>query len=97
MVGIYVNDIIIASNCDKAKDKIKMQLSQEYQMKDLGEVKKIIGWKIIQDTKAKTLMINQKQYIRDLLYEEGMLSCNAVILPMKAGSYNEGKETIDND
>ena len=42
MVGIYVDDIVIASNCDKAKDKIKMQLSQEYQMKDLGKVEKII-------------------------------------------------------
>ena len=66
-------------------------------MKDLGKVKKIIRWRISQDTKAKTLMIDQEQYIRDLLHEEGMLLCNAAILSMKAGSYIEGKETSDND
>ena len=27
IVGIYVDDIVIVLNCDKAKDKIKMQLS----------------------------------------------------------------------
>ena len=30
MMGIYVDDIVIASNYNKAKDKIKIQLSQEY-------------------------------------------------------------------
>ena len=60
MVDIYVDNIVITLNCDKAKDKIKMQLSQEYQMKDLGKVKKIIEWKITQGTKTKTLMIEQK-------------------------------------
>ena len=74
-----------------------MQLSQEYQIKDLGKVEKIIRWRITQDTKAKTLMIDQEQYIRDLLHEEGMLLCNAAILPIKAGSYIEDEEITNNN
>ena len=96
-MGIYFNDIVIALNCNKAKDKIKTQLSQEYQIKDLRKVKKIIGWRITKDIKIKTLIIDQKQYIQDLLYEKGILLCNAAILPLKTGSYIEGEETTDND
>ena len=41
-MGIYIDNIVIALNCNKAKNKIKMQLSEKYQMKDLRKVKKII-------------------------------------------------------
>ena len=66
-------------------------------MIDLGKVKKIIEWKITQDTKTKTLMIDQEQYIQDLLYKEEMLLFNPAILPRKAGLYIEGKESTNND
>ena len=46
MLSIYVDDIVITSNCDKAKDKIKIQFSQKYQIKNLRIVKKIIRWRI---------------------------------------------------
>ena len=42
-------------------------------------------------------MIDQEQYIRDLLYEERILLYNADILPIKTGLYIEGKETTDNN
>lgn len=35
-------------------------------MKDLEEVKTIIGWEITQDIQAKTLKNDQKAYIQDL-------------------------------
>ena len=55
-------------------------------MKDLGEVKTIIGWEITRDLKAGTLRIDQKRYIRDLLEFERMTSCHPTVLPVKAGS-----------
>ena len=42
MVGIYVDNIVIALKCDKTKDKIKMKFNQKYQIKDWRKVKKII-------------------------------------------------------
>lgn len=50
-----------------------------------------------QNRKTKNLMINQEQYIRDLLYENGILSCNVAILLMKVRLYIEDKETTDNN
>lgn len=39
---LYVEDILIAS-CDKQEiDKIKVALSNEFEMKDLGEAKKTL-------------------------------------------------------
>ena len=60
IIDIYIDNIVIISNCDKAKNKIKIQLSQKYQIKDLSKVEKIIKWKISQDIKANTLIIDQK-------------------------------------
>ena len=58
----------------------------EFNMKDLGEAKKIIGWEITRDLKVGTLKIDQKQYIRNLLESKGMTSCHPTILLVKSGS-----------
>ena len=59
---------------------------KEFNMKDLGEVKTIIGWEITQDLATVTLKIDQKGYIQDLLESKGMTSCHPTVLPVKAGS-----------
>lgn len=86
IVGIYVNDLLLGSKSQNALSWLKDQLIKEFNMKDLGEAKTIIGWKITQDLTAGTLKIDQKEYIRDLLESEGMTSCHPTVLPVKAGS-----------
>ena len=56
---------------------------REFNLKDLGEAKKIIGWEIIRE--KDILKIDQKRYIRDLLESKGMISCHATVIPVKAG------------
>ena len=55
-------------------------------MKDLREVKTIIGWEITRDLAIGTLRIDQKGYIQDLLKSETMTSCHPTVLLVKAGS-----------
>ena len=56
----------------------------EFNMKDLREAKKIIGWEI---TREKDIFkIDPKRYIWDLLEFKGMISYNATVLLVKAGS-----------
>jgi len=44
---LYVDDMLIASNKNKLSiDKLKVQLSCELKMKDLGEARRILGMKI---------------------------------------------------
>jgi len=43
---LYVDDMLIASKSKSAIDKLKKDLSSEFEIKDLGEVKKVIGMEI---------------------------------------------------
>ena len=40
---LYVNDMLIASKSRSAIDTLKKDLSSEFEMKNLGEVKKVLG------------------------------------------------------
>jgi len=46
---LYVDDMLIAFKSKSAIDKLKKDLSSEFEMKDLGEVKKVLGMKIERD------------------------------------------------
>ena len=86
IVGVYIDNLALASRSIKALEWLKDQLMNEFNMKDLSEAKKIIGWEITRDLKADTLKIDQKRYIQDLLESEEMTSCHRSILLVKAGS-----------
>ncbi|KAI3461519.1 hypothetical protein Pfo_018182, partial [Paulownia fortunei] len=46
---LYVDDMLIASQSQMEIDKLKAQLNQEFEMKDLGKAKKILGIEISRD------------------------------------------------
>ena len=83
-MGVYINDLAISSKSLEALEWLKNKLMKEFNMKDLGEAKKIIRWEI---TREKSILkVDQKGYIRDLLESEGMTLCHATVFPVKAGS-----------
>ena len=43
---LYVDDMLIASKTRSAIDELKKDLSSEFEMKDLGEAKKVLGMEI---------------------------------------------------
>lgn len=43
MVSVYVDNFLLASKHRKPLDRIKRKLKKEYNVKDLGEMKMIIG------------------------------------------------------
>jgi len=43
---LYGDDMLIGSKSRSAIDKLKKDLSSEFEMKDLGEVKKVLGMEI---------------------------------------------------
>ena len=42
---LYVDNILIASKSKDETEKLKSQLNQEFEMKDLSKVKKIFAWR----------------------------------------------------
>ncbi|KAG7592586.1 GAG-pre-integrase domain [Arabidopsis thaliana x Arabidopsis arenosa] len=64
---LYVDDILIASKDKRSIEDLKALLGSEFEMKDLGEAKKIFGMEIERDRSKGTLSISQEGYLLKLL------------------------------
>ena len=58
---------------------------KKFNIKDLKEVKTIIGLVITRDFVANTLKIDQKKYIQDFLESKGMTSYHLTVFLVKTG------------
>lgn len=74
---LYVDDMWIATKDKVEVGKVKTQLSEKSDMKDLG-VAKILGLEILSDKKADRLYLSQKRYIEKILYRFNMLNEKAI-------------------
>jgi hypothetical protein len=55
---LYVDDMLIAAKSIVEVNKLKVLLSREFDVKDLGTIKKILGMKICRDRDAKRLWLS---------------------------------------
>ena len=66
---LYADDMLIASKSRSIIDKLKKDLSFKFEMKDLGEAKKVLGMEIERDRKSGKVSLTQKgicrRYFRD--------------------------------
>ncbi|KAK9200145.1 hypothetical protein WN944_015341 [Citrus x changshan-huyou] len=69
---LYVDDMLIASKSKDEIEKLKTQLNQEFEMKDLGEAKKILGMEICRDRARGKVSLSQKQYLKKVLQQFSM-------------------------
>ena len=54
---LYVDDMLIASKNVEEIEKLKTQLNQEFEMKDLGEAKNILGMEITRDREGDKICL----------------------------------------
>ena len=59
--------MLIASKSRSVINKLKKDLSFEFEMKDLGEAKKVLGIEIEQDWKSDKVSLKQKGYLKKVL------------------------------
>ena len=64
---LYVDDMLIAGSSMEEINTLKARLSSEFEMKDLGAAKQILGMRISRDRVAGTLNLSQEQYIQKVL------------------------------
>lgn len=95
MIKGYVNNFLLASKHQKLLDWIKECFKNKYNVKDVGKIKTIIGWQVIQNWDAGILKINQSAFIQDVLEEENLTDCNFVNIPIKAGYFIKILEESD--
>ena len=79
MLAIYVDDIVITGDDEREIIRLKENLSKEFEVKDLGQLRYFLGIEIARS--PKWIVLSQRKYILDLLNETGMLGCRAASTP----------------
>lgn len=79
-VLIYVDDILVTSNCSSQIQRIISSLGKEFAIKDLGLLHYFLG--VEARTSSKGLFLSQRKYISDLLQKSGMSHSKPVQTPI---------------
>jgi len=95
MIGVYVNDLLIAARITQKVQEIKNMLNRAFEIKDLGETRVIIGIRVIKDRFKGILILDQTSYVHQVLVEEGMRDYLLSDVPIKAELYVELTEAED--
>ena len=64
---VYVNDIVIVTKKLTKVQWFKIKITETYKTKNLGEIKKILGIKVIRNRKKRTITLNQTAYVDKII------------------------------
>ena len=67
LIAIYVDDILLAGKSIERLNTVKQALSQQFQVKDMGELHYFLGVKVVQGQKAGSVWIGQQSHNEDIL------------------------------
>src|ERR1700757_290693 len=82
IIALYVDDLLLACNSMAFMTKLKESLHSEYEMKDLGEAKFVLGIEIERDRARRVIYLNRQQYIENVLERFNMSECKPASTPM---------------
>ena len=80
---LYVNDILLIGNDVGVMSSVKVWLSSQFDIKDLGEANFILRIKFWQDCKNKMLGLSQTGYIDKVLEQFSMQNSKKGLLPFR--------------
>ena len=84
MVSLYVDDLMIASNCDKLCLDLKRSLNERFEMKDLGRVQVCLGLEF-NWLQNGSCILSQKKFLTRVLERFNMQNCKSIGCPIAAG------------
>lgn len=83
IILVYVDDLLIASTDLSNIRNVKIKLKEKFKMKDLGNVKDVLGMHIERQGDVGSIKINQRFYIESALKKFGMTECNPMDTPLE--------------
>ena len=84
-IGLYVDDILVLGESIAIVEDVKKLIGDQFDVKDLGEAKLILGMEITRNRKKRTLTVKQTQYIEELLDTFNMKDAKPIRTPMEPG------------
>ena len=94
---LYVDDILLAANDKGLLHEIKQFLSENFDMKDMGEVSYIIGIKIHRDRHKGVLGLSHETYINKVLERFRMKDYSSSVAPIVKGDRFNLNQCLKND
>ena len=79
---LYVDDMLVAGPDMQEIVNLKQKLSKQFEMKDLGATKQILGMRIKRETNSRTLLLSQDKYINKVLSRFNMQNAKVVSTPL---------------
>lgn len=80
LLVVYVDDIVITGNDAAGISSLKTFLHSQFQTKDLGLLKYVLGIEVAKSRKG--IFLSQRKYVLDLLSETGKLGSKPASTPM---------------
>lgn len=86
MVVILVNmdDLLITWENLAMINKVKETLYQQFKIKDSWELKYFLGIKLLRSEKG--VILNQRRYILEIIYEIGLSSLKPIAIPLESNA-----------
>src|SRR3954466_4462799 len=77
---VYVDDIVLTGNDTGEMSRLKEQLAEEFEIKDLGVLRYFLGIEVARSPDG--IFLSQQKYVLDLLKDTGMLGCRPATTPV---------------
>ena len=97
---LYVDDILLIENDVGVMSSVKIWLSRQFNMKDLGKANFVLGIKLWQECKNRMLGLSQARYIDKVLEWFSMQNSKKGFLPFRLGvplSDDERPKTLEEE
>lgn len=82
LITVYVDDILIFSKSMECINDVKTDLKGHFDIKDLGEAKKVLGLQLERNLKNGSLTVDQSLYIKEILQRYNMADCKPTNSPL---------------
>src|SRR5258708_37828875 len=81
---LMTDDKLLAGNDEPLLDSIQNSIGSQFKATVLGDASWILGIHVHQDVAARSIFIDQSQYIKSVLACYGMADCTPVSTPLSA-------------
>lgn len=81
IIALFVDDFFIFYNCKMATSQLIQDLSSQFQIKDLGQIKQCLGLRV--NMHENVITVDQEQYVESLLKRFNMTHCKSAETPME--------------
>ena len=86
IIVLYVDDMLFIGNGKRMISNLKPRLATQFEMKDLGAARYILGIEIIRDRASKKLWMTQRKYVDSVLEKFSMTACKQLVIPILHGT-----------